>query len=91
LSKCEKYKYIEILLPKKKDFIRPNVRKKKTFGEFFLPHLQYRQIWLNMLMDGGYLSNITKLKAKITERKMGKKEWQPSIRRFSQNLAINQN
>jgi hypothetical protein len=64
---------------------------KITFGKFFLPHLQYRQIWLNMLMDGGYLSNITKLKKKITERKMGKKKWQPSIRRFSQNLAINQN
>jgi len=52
------------------EFFGPNVRKNNIW-EVFLPHLQYRQIWLNMLMDGGYLSNITKLKN--TERKMEKK------------------
>jgi hypothetical protein len=33
-------------------------------GSFFLPHLQYPQIWLNMLMNDGYLSNIAKLEKK---------------------------
>jgi len=54
-------------------FFGPNVRQNNIW-EVFLPHLQYRQIWLNMLMDDGYLSNITKLKKKFTERKMGKKK-----------------
>jgi len=58
--KNNKIKYLK----KELGFFGPNVRKNNIW-EGFLPHLQYRQIWLNMLMDYGYLSNITKLEKKI--------------------------
>jgi hypothetical protein len=54
-------------------FFGPNVRKNNIW-EVFLPHLQYHQIWLNMLMDDGYLSNITKLKKNSPRGRWGEKK-----------------
>jgi hypothetical protein len=43
---------------------------KECLWFYILRYFEYRQIWLNSLMDYCHLSNLTKLKTKI-----GKKHW----------------
>jgi hypothetical protein len=61
---------------------------KKIYGLFLISYSEYRQIWLNVIINDQHLSNITKLKKNTKQKKILFGEYYVKEHYFSPTLVL---